>query len=289
MEINGTGGIGLEMESEEKKSKGVRWIYWIAGFLMILLSLAVPFKSVLVQGVSQWEIGKAFANRMNDVAYEEYHDADGDAFENAFVANEAVGREKPLLALVESYLDAAMSAAASSSDFSGTPSLPDSTPYTEAIAEETASMYREQLGAQWRDIPDFQARLQEKAAEAADALAYYMQKLSGSFSGKLSILPAAYCVLTDRRLHIAGAMLILVIWTIGFSLNKRRFGSRYAAVTCFISSMITAVLTALFFLISYPVTSHFLGRSIDFNFSAYGWTALAEFILAAVLLAVSKA
>ena len=123
-----------KMKSAEKKQKGVRWIYWIAGFLMILLSLVVPLKSILVQGVSQWEIGKAFANRMNDVAYEEYHDTDGDAFDNAFVANEAVGKEKPLLALVEADLDAAMAAVASASDFDGSPALPDSTPYTEAIA-----------------------------------------------------------------------------------------------------------------------------------------------------------
>ena len=275
----------MEMKSEEKKSGGVRWIYWIAGFLRIVLSLVIPFKSVLVQGVSQWEIGKAFANRMNDVAYEEYHDADGDAFENAFVANEAVGREKPLLALVEANLDAVMS----SSALSVTPSLPDSTPYTKAIAEETARMYREQLGAQWRDIPDFQERLQEKAEEAADALTYYMQDISESFVGKLSVLPTAYCVLTNRYLHIIGAMLVLLLWSIGFYLNKRRTGARYAAVTCFISSITTAALTALFFLISYPVTNRLLGRSIDFNFAAYGWTALAEFILAAVLLAVSKA
>ena len=282
-------GIILEMKSEEKKSKGVRWIYWIAGFLMITLSLAVPFKSVLIQGVSQWEIGKAFANRMNDVAYEEYHDADGDAFENAFVANEAVGREKPLLALVEANLDAVMSSAASSSALSVTPSLPDSTPYTKAIAEETARMYQEQLGAQWKDIPDFQERLQEKAEEAADALTYYMQDISESFVGKLSVLPTAYCVLTNRYLHIIGAVLVLLLWSIGFYLNKRRTGARYAAVTCFISSMITAVLTALFFLSAYSITDSLFGRSIDFNFAAYGWTALSEFILAAVLLAVSKA
>ena len=31
-----------KMKSEEKKQKGVRWIYWIAGFLMIILSLVVP-------------------------------------------------------------------------------------------------------------------------------------------------------------------------------------------------------------------------------------------------------
>ena len=136
-----------KMKSEEKKQKGVRWIYWIAGFLMIILSLVVPLKSILVQGVSQWEIGKAFANRMNDVAYEEYHDTDGDAFDDAFVANEAIGNEKPLLALVEADLDAAMAAAASASDFDSSPTLPDSTPYTEAIAEETARMYQEQLGA----------------------------------------------------------------------------------------------------------------------------------------------
>ena len=43
-----------KMKSEEKKQKGVRWIYWIAGFLMIILSLVVPLKSILVQGVSQW-------------------------------------------------------------------------------------------------------------------------------------------------------------------------------------------------------------------------------------------
>lgn len=159
-----------KMKSEEKKQKGVRWIYWIAGFLMIMLSLVVPLKSILVQGVSQWEIGKAFANRMNDVAYEEYHDTDGDAFDNAFVANEAVGKEKPLLALVEADLDAAMAAAVSASDFDGSPALPDSTPYTEAIAEETARMYQAQLGADWKYIPDFQERLQEKAEEAANAL-----------------------------------------------------------------------------------------------------------------------
>lgn len=276
------------MKSEEKKQKGVRWIYWIAGFLMIMLSLVVPLKSILVQGVSQWEIGKAFANRMNDVAYEEYHDTDGDAFDNAFVANEAVGKEKPLLALVETDLDAAMAAAASASDFDGSPALPDSTPYTEAIAEETARMYQEQLGADWKDIPDFQERLQEKAEEAADALAYYVQSLSQSFSGKLAMIPAAYCVLTDRRLHIAGAVLVLLLLAAGFLRNRRQTGAHYAAVTCLISGVITASLTALFFLTAYQITSRLIGRAIDFSFIAYGWIALSEFVLAAVLFTVSK-
>ena len=181
-----------------------------------------------------------------------------------------------------------MAAAASASDFDSSPTLPDSTPYTEAIAEETARMYQEQLGADWKDIPDFQERLQEKAEEAADALAYYVQVLSQSFSGKLAMIPAAYCVLTDRRLHIAGAVLVLLLLAAGFLRNRRQTGAHYAAVTCLISGVVTASLTALFFLTAYQITSRLIGRAIDFSFIAYGWIALSEFVLAAVLFTVSK-
>ena len=51
---------------------------------------------------------------------------------------------------------------------------------------------------------------------------------------------------------------------------------------------VTASLTALFFLTAYQITSRLIGRVIDFSFIAYGWIALSEFVLAAVLFTVSK-
>lgn len=245
--------------------------------IFLFLSLTASNYSIRyssVTSVCSWDIGKAFAIRMNDIIDTAYPNANLDTL---IELQNSIGKENAIHKVTDHYIQELVYATLTNTEINFTSQQTDA----KSIAKEALKLITKRLGNEWERDPKFEENLTEAALDGIRALQGYTAGIQTTLSSHLSItiLYSIFTATIYRILFLSAALLFIAL---SFLLFQKE--ALTILRNSFFASGITVLMTGiLFHEIAWKLSNQLIGRTVDFTKKPFVITGILFFLTGLIL------